>query len=54
MTPFNNYDGPFDPGFDVVITAVNPRARCLPKDPEALASGGVKPACAWECVRRIF
>jgi len=38
------------PGFDVVVTAVNPRAHCIPKDPEALASGGGKPACAWEIV----
>ena len=38
------------PGFDAVVTAVNPKARCRPADPAGLESGSVKPVCAWEIV----
>jgi hypothetical protein len=36
------------PGFDAVVTAVNPCARVRPVDPAALASARPKPARAWE------
>ena len=38
------------PGFDAVVTAMNPKARCLPKDPTGLASPGARPVYAWEIV----
>lgn len=39
-----------DPGFNAVVTAVNPRAHCLPAESADLALDGVKPVLAWEIV----
>lgn len=38
------------PGFDAVITAMNPKARCRPITPAQLPSTGGKIAYAWEIV----
>jgi hypothetical protein len=38
------------PGFDAVIAAVNPQARCRPIPAAQLASSGEKIAYAWELV----
>lgn len=36
------------PGFDAVLEAVNPKARCRPADPAHLKSEAAKPVYAWE------
>lgn len=38
------------PGFDAVVEAVNPKARCRPTDPSKLASNGGRPVYAWEII----
>ena len=35
------------PGFDAVVTAVNPRARCLPVDTGSVHAPGRKVRLAW-------
>ena len=39
-----------NPGFEAVIEAVNPRARCLPVDSASLMSDGIEAILAWEIV----
>jgi hypothetical protein len=39
-----------NPGFDALLEAVNPKARCRPTDPSKLASNGRRPVYAWEII----
>jgi hypothetical protein len=47
LTLLSNSDAP---GFDAVVEAVNPKARCHPVKPADLTSDGVKPVHVWEII----